>query len=258
VGCGVIGELHAPKQVDAMMFALQISITLAAVNQLKADLTKALPAVKSSHRVEALARGTGFRTYASMLAAGALPGAIGTVDGASFTRYLDSRGFNVEAPLFYRVVARTAVRSVLRTVPVLTAAGIGIGPPRQNAEGKWETSRERNARFLEWQRELLEAEEEFLLALAFVSQIPKIKTARSGRGSYRLKHIAENYACTYPTGEKLGPRYVSNGALIAASVHAGFNFKKHVDQLGYDNLNVTFNMSKKSTDELDRMIRRMV
>jgi len=237
------------------MFALQVSITPTAVNQLKADLTRALPAVKSSHRVEALARGMGFSTYASMLAAADLPRTLGEADGASFTRYLGSRGFNVEAPPFYRMVARTAIRSVLSAVPVLTAAGIGIRPPRRNADAKWETSHDRNARFLEWQKELQESEEQFLLALAFVSQIRKIKTVANGRGSYRLKHIAENYACTYPTGEELGPRYVSNGALIAASVHAGFNFKKYVDELGYDNLNVTFNMSKKSTDELDRIIR---
>lgn len=42
-----------------------------------------------------------------------------------------------------------------------------------------------------------------------------------GTGSYWVKHIAENFACSYPEGEKLGPRYVSNGVLIAAAIHAG-------------------------------------
>jgi len=237
------------------MFDLQIPITDLTVKQMKADLAKVLLNVKSSHRVEAMARGLGFRTYASMLAISQIPRELRKADGISFKNYLENRGFNVGPPAFYQVVARAAIRSVLDAVPVLTSAGIGIGPPRRNTEGKWETARQRNSRFAEWQGELLDSEQQFLLALAFVSRIKKIKTIGSGRGSYGLKHVAEKYVCTFPTGEQLGPQYVSNGALIAAAVHCGFHFKKYVDHLGYDELNVSFNMSKKSTDELDLTVR---
>ena len=81
------------------------------------------------------------------------------------------------------------------------------------------------------------------------------KTIRKGTGSYRLKHIAENYACTYPEGEKLGPTYVTNGVLIAAALHAGFRMKTYVDERGYDCVNVSFNMSKPCLDDLDCEIR---
>src|SRR5260370_1447636 len=80
-------------------------------------------------------------------------------------------------------------------------------------------------------------------------RVQPTKTITSGSGSDRLKHIAENYACTYPEGVKLGPQYVPNGMLIAAAVHMGFKYKTYVDDLSYANVN--FNMSKRSIDELD-------
>lgn len=70
-----------------------------------------------------------------------------------------------------------------------------------------------------------------------------------------MKHIAENFKCTYPDGEKLGPHYVPNGVLIAAAIHAGFMTKSHFDELGYHTLNVTFNMSKPCLDDLDYEVR---
>jgi hypothetical protein len=75
----------------------------------------------------------------------------------------------------------------------------------------------------------------------------RTKTVRSGNGSYRLKHVAENYVCAYPEGEKLGPDYVPNGMLIAAALHMGFKYKTHVDDLGYDTQNATFNMSRRGS-----------
>jgi len=66
--------------------------------------------------------------------------------------------------------------------------------------------------------------------------------------SYGLKHAAEKFACTYPEGAVLGPRYVSNGALIAAAVHAGFDLKTSKDNLGRDEPNAHFNFSKRSLD----------
>jgi hypothetical protein len=48
---------------------------------------------------------------------------------------------------------------------------------------------------------------------------------------------------------------VPNGAFIAAALHAGFKIKTYVDELGYDKLNVSFNMSKLGLEELDCEIR---
>ena len=95
------------------------------------------------------------------------------------------------------------------------------------------------------------ATEQFLLSLAFLARVQPTKTIRPYTNSYWLKHIAENYGCTYPEGHELGPQYVSNPALIAAAIHAGFEYKTYVDELGYDSLNVRFNMSKTSLVDLD-------
>jgi hypothetical protein len=65
----------------------------------------------------------------------------------------------------------------------------------------------------------------------------------------------ENYECTFPEGEKLGPVYVPNGLLIAAAIHAGFDVKPHTDSYGRESLNAGFNMGKTSLYDLDFEIR---
>ena len=139
----------------------------------------------------------------------------------------------------------------------MTLHGIGVGRPKRKEDGNWESAREHYGRVLQSREEFLgnDGIEQFLLSLAFVGRVEPTKTIRPGTGSYRLKHIAENYGCSYPEGGRLGPRYVSNGALIAAAVCAGFRYKTYIDDLGYDSLNVNFNMSKSSLDDLDCQIR---
>jgi hypothetical protein len=62
-------------------------------------MQKQCPAVKSSHRVEALARGLGYNTYAALLsAAAAEEGTPATfIDAEAFTDYLLWRGFHLDA-----------------------------------------------------------------------------------------------------------------------------------------------------------------
>jgi hypothetical protein len=91
----------------------------------------------------------------------------------------------------------------------------------------------------------------FLASLAFLANVPMTKTIRRSAGSYFIKHIAENYPCTYPDGEELGPRYVPNGVLIAAAIQAGFLYKTYIDERGYHDVNVSFNMSKPAIVDLD-------
>ena len=240
------------------MFTLNIPVTSAGLDALKADLTRTLPEVKSSHRCEAIARGLGFRTYAALLSTTRSPDpVIATVHGAAFSAYLAEHRFDVPPHPFYRAVGRVAICAVLEKMPKLTMWGIGVGEPRRKSDGKWESWPDLQAKFIARREELLSdhAVEPFLLSLAFLSRVKPTKTIRKGTGSYWLKHIAENYACTYPEGDKLGPQYVTNGVLIAAAVHAGFNTKTYVDDSGYDSLNVSFNMSKPSLEDLDCEIR---
>ncbi len=240
------------------MFTLQFPIRSGHVADLKADVGAQLPDVKSSHRCEAIGRGLGFRTYAALLAAtrGPDPAPV-SADGAAFSSYLADHGINVGSRPFYLAVGRNAVRDVLAAEPRLTLYGIGVGRPERTDDRKWETPRERDARVLQSREKFLSdyGVEQFLAARAFIGRVTPTKTIRPNTGSYWLKHIAENYACTYPDGGKLGPRYVSNGALIGAAIHAGFKYKTFTDELGYDSLNVVFNMSKPALYDLDCEIR---
>jgi hypothetical protein len=237
------------------MLDLRIPITPASIKSLKAYLVGALPRVKASHRIEAAARGLGFKTHAAMLHGARVSDCTSSAaDGAPFTSYLRERGFDVEPIHLYHAVAQVAVAAVMNKVPRLSMRGYGFGRPQWDSERKrWETGQEEYAKFVEERAKLLSNHGigQFLLALALVRRIPQTKTVRTGTGSYRLKHIAENMSFTCPDGTELGPRYVSNGALIVAALHAGFRMKTHLDHLGYDGINVTFNMSKRIVDDLD-------
>jgi hypothetical protein len=233
------------------MFTLSISVTASAVDTIKLSLTRALPEVKSSHRCEALARGLGYRTYASLKAeTGA--GRKAVVDSTAFTAYLVQHDFHGPGAALYRAVAQAALQQVAERFPTLTAGGFGIGEWQRD-----DTAAGRRKRFDDDRAELVSehAVEPFLASLAFVSRVERTKTIRPATNSYWLKHIAENYGSTYPDGEKLGPVYVPNGLLIAAAIHAGFDVKPHKDDFGRETLNAGFNMGKASLYDLDCEIR---
>ncbi|MDJ1158094.1 hypothetical protein QNA08_07590 [Chelatococcus sp. SYSU_G07232] len=240
------------------MFALTIPVSADGLDTIKAELTRELPDVKSSHRCEAIARGLGFRTYAAALAAvkAETPGTA-HIRGDLFTTYLADHGFDVRPKLLYHAAAKVALHEVSKRMPKLTMWGIGVGRPRRKEDGSWEDFRDMNAKFRQDRAVLISdgAVKSFLTSLAFLARVTPTKTIRKGTGSYWLKHIAENYACAYPEGEKLGPTYVANGVLIAAALHAGFKIKTYIDEMGYDDLNVSFNMSKPCLEDLDCEIR---
>jgi len=239
------------------MIDLSIHITVDAIAQMKLHLNKALPDVKSSHRVEALARGLGFRTNAALRQAAGKNSTTARADATAFCQYLAERGFLVEAIHLYRVAAAVAVGRIMASHSRLTHWGYYIGRPQWSVGCARETSYQYHARFLAEREHLMsdEALDQFLLALGLVQRIPATKTIRAGSGSYRLKHIAENSSCAFPCGARFGPRYVANGVLIVAAVHAGFRYKTHLDEFGYVSVDVTFNMAKPAIDNLDCEIR---
>jgi hypothetical protein len=243
-----------PNLKDVVMFTLEISLSSSALASIKAHVGKNLPDVKSSHRCEAIGRGLGFHTYASALAlAGGDTPPIVRVDGAAFTSYLAAHGFAVSGSALYRAAAGAALATIAEAHPILTIWGIGSGQPRRTPSGRWETVEETVAKFRQSRADLVAegAISPFLASLAFLANVPMTKTIRRGTGSYFIKHIAENYPCTYPNGEELGPQYVPNGALIAAAIQAGFRYKTYIDERGYHDVNVSFNMSKPTIVDLD-------
>ncbi len=240
------------------MFVLRISVTPLVVEKIKAELTKSLPDVKSSIVWRHWGRGLGFHTYAALRSAlhSATPVTV-AVTARIFSAYLNERGFEVEGAHLYRAAAQAAIQTILDTVPRLNtmASASGARSAMPTVRGRHPSSSTRNFWSVGGNALGQNAAEAFLRSLALLARVEPTKTIRSGTGSYRLKHIAENYVCTYPEGGKLGPDYVPNGMLIAAALHMGFKYRTHVDDLGYDTQNASFNMSKVVIDDLDVELR---
>ena len=57
-------------------FDLRIPVTLESASAIKRDLSEAFPDTKSSHLTEAIARGLGFNTHASLLAVTCSPSSL--------------------------------------------------------------------------------------------------------------------------------------------------------------------------------------
>jgi len=222
------------------------------IDSMKADLTKYFPQIKSSHRVEALARALGFKTYAALRARDLFAAPIETeVDWPSFQDYLKEKGFNSTAKPLYLAAGRAAVRLMLempRLEPNLTREGIGVDT--QHHQG--ETPQQYSKRFYQARVDMLadSSIEEFLRSYTVVSRIPHTRTITTKHGAYKLKHIAEEASFTYPDGEASPAKYVCTGSLIAAALHAGFWYKSYPDSQ-----NVHFNMLQKGIENLDREIR---
>jgi hypothetical protein len=92
---------------------MKLTITISDVEHMKADLRVALPDVKSSHRVEALARGLGWSTNAAMrseLATG--PGVAGAADDA-FLEYLREHSFEAPRGCMTRTLAKSGIRRAM-------------------------------------------------------------------------------------------------------------------------------------------------
>ncbi|MEA2880605.1 MAG: hypothetical protein QOF14_5801 [Hyphomicrobiales bacterium] len=234
------------------MFELRIALTPAAVDLIKADLAKTLASVKSSHRIEAVARGLGFRTNAAMRAAMTtnLP-LQAEVRWHPFASYLAEKGFAPEIAPFFHCCARVALNAVMQAHPRLTLWGIETGERERLPGGARETLEQYRALSAATRAELMKRDsiEQFLLSLALLAEVRATKTI-SDSSSYWVKHIAENFPCRYPHGATLGPAYVANGAVIAAAAHAGFIVREYPGSP-----NTGFNMSRRSLIDLDCRVR---
>lgn len=232
------------------MFTLQLLIAFQEqIDSMKADLTKYLPHIKSSHRVEALARALGYKTYAALRANNLFWSPIqGEVNWLAFSNYLQEKGFYTPAKPLYLAASRAAIKLILSEYPNLTYEGVGINTQHH----KGETSQDYLERFRRAREDMLmdSSVEEFLRSYSVVSRISATRTITKKRGAYGLKHIAENAEFTYPDGEVSPPSYVCTGSLIFAALNAGFYFKQiQGSESAY------FNMLQRSIDDLDCEIR---
>jgi hypothetical protein len=235
-----------------LTFELRLPINIQTMAQLKSELWRAIPNVKSSHRAEAVARALGLPKRASLLAIGELDSVLPPpINCQAFERFLLDRGYDFDRLSILRSAARVAIKDVMAREPRLSYWGYGIGPPQRQADGKWETSHERFIRFGKERKGLLDDStvDEFLRALSLLQILEPTKTINSKSNSYSLKHVAEVAACRFPDGSKLGPHYVANGALIVAAVHSGLKYRTFDDHWGYKKINVSLNVSQRSIED---------
>jgi hypothetical protein len=206
---------------------MKARFTLSEIELIKVELTRLLPDVKSSHRVEALARGLGWNTNAALRAELARDHMERIVDDHAFKDYLQDHGFREvdfgtlgEAVVRCKFASeRVAIQAVMATEGRLTRYGFGIiGHAGQTHE-------QRVLEFQQKRREMLEpwAVGEFVMAREFLSRFERRKTVNKAAGSYWLKHQAENFHREngYPGA------YVSNGMLIAAAIDLGLRIAEN-------------------------------
>jgi hypothetical protein len=222
---------------------MQAVFSLDDIELLKRELGVLLPAVKSSHRVEAMARGLGWQTNAALRTTLGNEAIERGVDDRAFTDYLKLRGFS-EAPfdaLSEAVVGckfpheRAALQRVMAHEPRLARWGFGV---HRDAR---QTREERLNEFEQNRAELCRAGgiAEFLRAREYLSYASHRRTVNYRVSSYGLKHGAEHYF----RDRGLNNNYVSNGALIAAAIHLGFNYRA-------DGPNAYFNMGRRHEEPL--------
>jgi hypothetical protein len=225
MGRCVIGELRPPfAALKGDLMKAQFSLN--DIDLIKRELACLLPNVKSSHRVEAMARGLGWRTNAALRAELQIHRLERSVDDDVFTNYLKEHGFT-DSPfgaLAKAVVRckfageRAAIKAVLDREPHLAKWGFGI--PREPQKPHQQRIRE----FEENRSALLgpSGVDEFLRACEFLSFFQRRRTINPRVSSYGLKSSAERFHRDRGATDS----YVSNGALICAAVHLGFDIRQ--------------------------------
>jgi hypothetical protein len=195
-----------------------VTVTLAAVEAIKSDLRRALPDVKSSHRIEAAARGLGWATNAAMRAELANSPARCVPDRAIFESYLARHGFFVDGRHLIRSALRLQIRAVMEANPELTPRGFGVCE-----EGR--IGLEERLRRIEAGREEMlgdAAAEEFERACEYLAALEMTEKPNRRLNTYDLKHGAERFHRRRGNEGRWDREYVSNGMLIAAACHLGF------------------------------------
>jgi hypothetical protein len=218
---------------------MTMQLTSHDIDGVKRELGHLLPEVKSSHRVEAMARGLGYQTNASLRAKlqnGAAPCAL---DEEAFADYLTSKDFPKPpyatlAEAVSRVRdgdVRKAIEAVMQQLPDLSTFGFDV----YDEENK--SPAERQAEFEKKRAEMLTSHyvEQFKLAVPVLSTKAKRATFNKAFTTYNIKHAVERH---YQAGGMHGAS-VSNGMLIAAAAHLGFEIDRRHYMSAY--LNIEWN-----------------
>lgn len=201
---------------------MKAQFSLTDIESIKRELLRLLPNVKSSHRVEAIARGLGWNSNAALRADLLIDEAEREIDDTVFAAYLNTHGFSAagfgalgEAVVCCKFAAeRAAIKLAMDIEPSLARWGFGM------IESPAQTREQRKIEFQQAREEMLTAQgvAEFIRARYFLSHFRRRASINRRVSSYGLKHQAEGFHRDLG----LADVYVGNGMLIAAAIHLGF------------------------------------
>jgi hypothetical protein len=201
---------------------MKLAVSLPLVEAVKAELRTSLPDVKSSHRVEALARSLGWATNAAMRAALAAGPSNRVADPGPFHAYIAERGFAMPARTLFDGILRAQVRAVMASNDRLTHHGFGVNEEERISVAEW------RIRFAAGRAEMLEpaALAGFERACEFLSRLSRTRAPTRVLTTYNLKHSAERWHRHRGIEGRWDREYVSNGMLLAAAYHLGFQVRR--------------------------------
>ncbi len=224
---------------------MKIIISPSFIRSLKGDLRSSLPDIKSSHRVEAIARGLGWATNAAMQARLATGAIEREPSSDAFAAYLAQHGTAVQPRALSHAIGRVSVRVVLTAHESLTPHGFGIYRGDRLSVVEW------HQRYAEARSKMLSPEciEQFERAIEYLSCLDTTKGLNRKVTSYNLKHSAERWHDGRGIEGRWDREYVSNGMLIAAAHHLGLQVKRVSPGSFTANLNVSSRSIQALEDE---------
>jgi hypothetical protein len=224
---------------------MKVVATTKTVEAMKAELRRILPKAKSSHRAEALARGLGWATNAAMRAELANGATERILDPAAFKTFFHVRGLSNPGRAFLDAVLRTQIRAVMSAQVQLTHHGLGIFQRGVLSPA------DRLAHYTEQREQMLGAPalEEFERACEFLVGLDRTSAPTRTFSSYNLKHFAERWHQHRGIEGRWNREYVSNGMLLAAAYHLGFEVKRASRNAFTAYLNVS-TVSVRALDEM--------
>ncbi|MBL4746298.1 MAG: hypothetical protein JKY08_08005 [Flavobacteriaceae bacterium] len=220
---------------------MQITFTEEHIPYVKKWLRDALPDIKATDRLQALARSLGFKSYEALLFNLNQNKLQFKLDSTLFIEYLSNRGHLISDRLFARVIMRTLLEAILQKETNLTTHGFGI-PNRNGLTGEKYRDEFTKSIFEFYHNDYCD---QLQLALIFLQASNKIKTINKKRSTYNLKHSAENLSREYEYNTQLG-NYVSNGVFIAGCHIEAFTVKR----VSWNSLNGYINISNRSVKAL--------
>ena len=207
---------------------------------LKTNLKKYHPKAGASLRMEAAARGFGFKKHSSLLRALENGPVEVEINDRVFGEFLSLPDEELESlRSLSRSMLRVAAKPFWEHSPTLTKSGFDSMWVRTPCNVD-RTIPEKKAAFEQRRQEALDdwGMDQIELALLFLDKQKRRKTLNRQFSSYRLKHRAENISRTMGQFTHLGD-YVSSGMLTIAAMIRGFKWQR----VSATNMDAYFNIS---------------